>query len=120
MGTQFSRAPLLRPFRHLPSVPAKHVRAAKEVYVKELGSPPFVTRDEFLRIFYADLVVDAEAMRGKKKDRKKEEETIRADLQYQLLDRRAQGRVSALDMFAGLSLLCHDSMENRLRFVFKQ
>lgn len=119
MGTQFSRAPLLRPFRHLPSVPAKHVTAAKEVYVKELGSPPFVTRDEFLCIFYADLVTDAEAMRGKKKDRKKEEETIRADLQFQLLDRRAQGRVSALDIFAGLALLCHDSMENRLRFVFK-
>ena len=49
----------------------------------------------------------------------KEQETIRADLQYQILDRRSQGRVSALDVFAGLSLLCHDSMENRLRFVFK-
>ena len=30
MGTAFSRAAPLRPFRHLPSVPAKHVRAAKE------------------------------------------------------------------------------------------
>ena len=118
MGHSFSRAKLLRAFRHLPSVPARHVHTSYETYKKQMSSPAFITRNQFLEIFYPDLLLETNAS-SRKKDKKKEAETIRADLQYQILDRRAQGRVSALDVFIGLSLLVHDSMENRLRFVFK-
>ena len=117
MGNKFSRAKLLRAFRHLPSVPSKHVHSSYETYKKHMNSPAFLTRNQFLEIFYPDLLEDTDSR--KKKDKKKEQETIRADLQYQILDRRNQGRVSALDIFVGLALLVHDSMENRLRFVFK-
>ena len=115
MGNQFARAKLLRAFRHLPSVPARHVQSCYETYKKQLNAPPFLTRNQFLEIFYPDLLDQSR----QKKDKKKEQETIRADLQYTVLDRRCQGRVSALDIFVGLALLVHDSMENRIRFVFK-
>ena len=99
MGNQFSRAKLLRAFRHLPSVPAKHVKSSYLQYKKSMGAPPFITRNQFLEIFYPDLLEDYDSRR--KKDKKKEAETIRADLQYQILDRRSQSRVSALDVFVG-------------------
>ena len=41
-----------------------------------------------------------------------------ADLHFTYLDRFKRQRISAIDIFAGLSLICHESMDGRLKFAF--
>ena len=133
MGNDHSRKPLLPIFKHLEEVSIEELQAVYTRYRYKFKSPPFLTRQQYSAIFFDEdkpkpaidpNETENEASIRKHKERiqkismRKQKTDPLADLQFAYLDRFKRQRISAIDIFAGLSLICHESMDGRLKFAF--
>ena len=132
MGNDHSRKPLLPIFKHLEKVSIEELEEVYNRYRRKFKSPPFLTRQMYSDIFFGEDKVekkvdpnDADNYALKERQRKddflanKKKTDPIADLQFAYLDRFKRQTISAIDIFAGISLICHESMDGRLKFAFK-
>ena len=137
MGNDFSRKPLLPVFSHLDGTSIEEVEERYKRYKKRFRSEPFLTRVQYSKLFFEDDDLDeddrvgdeeeeTDASRGARQERERIEAFLMnrrktdpvADTQYAYLDRWKRQKISALDIFAGLGLTCHESMDGRVKFAF--
>ena len=134
MGNDHSRKPLLPIFKHLDKVSIEELEEVHNRYRRKFKSPPFLTRLQYSKIFFdeekevanVDVNEASNATRARKNKERiaaflenKNKTDPLADLQFAYLDRFKRQKISAIDIFAGLALICHESMDGRLKFAFK-